>query len=114
MPPDITPIVPAGATWLQTWLPLITISAGFIGVILASIITPILTGRIANANAQRAAEAVARVEKKLDTTTANTNAKLDRIDSMVDGRLTTALAKIDQLESRIEDLTGRRTPGPNV
>ncbi len=108
MPPDIVPVTPAGASWLQTWVPLIGVVLAFIAAIIAPTLAIVITGAMARGAAARAAEATTRVEKKLDETTSRTDAKLNRIDSMVDGRLTTALQKIDQLESRIETLTGRR------
>jgi hypothetical protein len=105
-PPDIIPVAPVAATWLQTWLPLVAIVVAFIGAISAPMGVALYNGRLAAANALKAAEATRRMELKLVESTSRTDEKLNRIDSMVDGRLTEALKKIDRLESRLQDVTG--------
>ncbi len=62
-------------------------------------------------DAARAANAVKRVETTLADATGATTDKLDTIHTLVNSRLTEALAKIDRLEAKLYDVTGEPPTG---
>jgi Tol biopolymer transport system component len=69
------------------------------------------TGSQANVNAMMAHSAAERVESKLADTTGQTTEKLDTIHTLVNSRLSEALAKIDRLEAKLYDVTGETPSG---
>lgn len=94
---------------------------------LMAALTPVVLGVLtyvtakANASAVRSARnarhAAERVETTLAETTGQTAEKLGEIHTLVNSRLTEALAKIDRLEAALYDVTGEAPtgePAPNV
>lgn len=69
------------------------------------------TALVANDNAQQAARATERVELTLAESTGVTTVRLGEIHTLVNSRLTEALKKIDQLESRLYVVTGEAPTG---
>lgn len=65
----------------------------------------------ANVNAVKATHAAERVETRLAYTTNITSDKLETIHTLVNSRLTEALAKIDRLEAKLYGLTGEEPTG---
>jgi hypothetical protein len=89
---------------LQGWMPLL----GLVVALLAPVLPNIYNGWHADRNAKAAAAlakvavtATELVAAKLDESDAKNTAKLDEIHSLVNGRLMTALAKVEDLEQRL-------------
>jgi len=70
-----------------------------------------LNGRQAKASADKAAVAAGRVEDTLESTTSAQDTQLTTIHTLVNNRLTEALAKIDRLEERLYHETGESPTG---
>lgn len=89
----------------------LVIAISSVATFLVVIVTMFIVGRLSITSNRSANEKLTTVQQSTTASMELTQVKLDEIHELVNSRLTTALAKIDKLELRIQALTGEKPTG---